>query len=170
MIFKTLLRAVAGGATRPTEPEPGTQPGEISFSYLAAHPSVQNWKRKLYSLIEGESDETLSKLGSIEQYVRVLLAESEGADAKYCFGEALSQIVQEWSPTVVEPADRLYNMLSLIAGFTPPVGFIKTLHYLNSCGGVKRSAEQVSGEYRPIDLYGKGLGALGSYYPTAPQY
>lgn len=169
MIFRKLLSAFKGESTRRAEPDPGAQPADDSFSHLAAHPSVPGWKRKLYSLIEGESDETLSRLGSIEQYVRVLLRESESADARYCFSEALSQIVQEWTPTLAEPADRLYNMLALIAGFTPSAGFVKTLDYLNRCGGFKRSEEQVSSEFRPVDLYRKGLAALGRYYPAVPR-
>lgn len=169
MIFRTLLGAFKGESTRRAEPDSGAQPAEGSFSYLASRPSVPGWKRKLYSLIEGESDETLSRLGSIEQYIRVLLRESGSADARYYFSEALSQIVQEWTPTVAEPADRLYNMLALIGGFTPPAGFVKTLDYLNRCGGLKRSKERVSSELRPVDLYKKALAALGRYYPRPPQ-
>jgi hypothetical protein len=167
MSLKTMLRALRGASA--DQSETGKQFAENSFSYLAAHPSIPNWKRKLYSLIEGESDETLTRLGSIEEYVRVLLAESEGSEARYCLSEALSQIVQEWTPTVAEHAERLYNMLGLIAGFTPPGGFVKTFDYLNSCGGIKRREEQVSSEPYPVDLYKKGLGTLGRYYPIAPQ-
>jgi hypothetical protein len=169
MIFRTLLRAFKGKSTRRAEPDSGAQAADDSFSYLAARPSVPGWKRKLYSLIEGESDETLSRLGSIEQYVRVLLRESGSTDARYYFSEALSQIVQEWTSTVAEPADRLYNMLALIGGFTPSAGFVKTLDYLNRCGSLKRGNELVSSELRPVDLYKKGLAVLGRYYPRPPQ-
>lgn len=144
---------------------------EISFSYLAGHPTVQGWKRKLYSLFEGESNETLSRLGSIEQYVRVLLAESvDQAHAKYCFSEALSQIIKEWTPQVIEPAERLYNIFLTVAAFTPPGGFIKTLDYLNKHGDFRRGPEPVAGKSAAIDLYKRGLIALARYYPVPPQH
>src|ERR1041385_475902 len=91
------------------------QPDENSFSYLAAHLTVEGWKRRLYALIAGESSETLSRLGSVEQYIRVLLAQSKDRIAEYCFRDALSQTVQEWTPAFMEPADRLHTMFSLIA-------------------------------------------------------
>src|SRR5215216_3151625 len=93
-----------------------------SFIDLALHPSVQAWKRKLYGLLAGESSEVLSKLG-IEQYIRVLLAESKDRSAQYCFSEALSEVIQNWNPIVLESADRLNRILSLVGGFTPAVGF-----------------------------------------------
>ena len=143
---------------------------EISFSYLASHPTIQGWKRKLYSLFAGESNETLFRLGSIEQYIRVLLAESKDRVADYCFREALSQIIQEWNPTVLEPANRLNNILSVVAAFTPAVGFTKILNYLDKSENVKRSGERVSDEYDLVDLYKKGLIALAQYYPTPPSH
>jgi len=172
MSLRTILNTIVDRFKRPASgrAEIQPQPDEQSFSYLAAHTTVTGWKRKLYSLINGESDETLSRLGSIEQYVRVLLAESTNPDAKYCFSEALSHIIQEWTPNVMEPAERLYNTLQLIAAFTPAVGFTKTLDYLNSCGSIKRSGERVASEYQLVDLYKRGLLALARYYPNAPQH
>lgn len=156
------------GALNPGEAEP--QIDENSFSYLAAHPTVQGWKRKLYSLFAGESNETLSRLGSIEQYIRVLLAESEDRGAEYCFRDALSQIIQEWTPTLVEPADRLNNILSVVAAFTPTVGFTKILNHLDKSENVKRGGERVSGQYELVDLYKKGMVALAQYYPSPPSH
>lgn len=143
---------------------------ENSFSYLAEHPTIQGWKRKLYSLIAGETGVTLSRLGSIEQYIRVLLAESKGKGARYYFHDALSQITQEWTPALLEPADRLNRMLSLVAAFTPAVGFTKVLNHLEESDNIKRSEERVSDEYDSVDLYKKGLMALSRYYPTAPSH
>jgi hypothetical protein len=141
---------------------------ELSFSYLAAHPTVPNWRKKLESLLAGESSETLWRLGSVEQYIRVVIAESKVPLAQYHFSEALSQTIQNWNPLVMESADRLNTLLSLVAAFIPPVGFGKVLHYLNRSEGVKRTEEQVSGEYDLVDLYKKGLVALAQYYPTPP--
>lgn len=146
------------------------QPEENSFSYLAAHPTVEGWKRRLYALIAGESSETLSRLGSIEQYIRVLLAQSKDRIAEYCFRDALSQTVQEWTPAFMEPADRLHSMLSLIAAFSPSVGFIKVLDYLNNTEDAKRTNEQVSDQPGTVDLYKKGLVALAQYYPAPPPH
>ena len=143
---------------------------ENSFSYLAEHPTVEGWKRRLYSLISGESTETLFRLGSVEQYVRVLLAESKDSVAEYCFRDALSQIVQEWNPSLLESADRLHCMFSLVAAFTPSVGFTKVLDYLNSTEDAKRYDERVSTRSNPVDLYKKGLVALAQYYPAPPPY
>jgi hypothetical protein len=144
------------------------QVDEMSFSYLAEHPTVPLWRRKLESLLAGESSETLWRLGSIEQYVRVLLAESKVTSAQYYFSEALFQTIQDWNPLVMESADRLNNILSLVAAFTPAIGFGKVLNYLNRSEGVKRTEEQVLGEYDLVDLYKKGLVALAQYYPTPP--
>lgn len=143
---------------------------ENTFSYLAAHPTVEGWKRRMYSLINGESSETLSRLGSVEQYIRVLLAQSKDRVAEYCFRDALSQIVQEWVPSLLESADRMATMFSLIAAFSPSVGFTKVLDYLNSTEDAKRTNEHVSDQSRPVDLYKKGLVALAQYYPTPPPH
>jgi len=142
---------------------------EDSFIYLAAHPTVDSWKRKLYGLLAGESNEQLSKLG-IEQYIRVVLAESKDKSAEYCFTEALGQVIQNWTPTVWETADRLDKILSLIAAFTPAVGFSKVLTHLEKTENVKRSEERVSDEHKPVDLYKRGLMALAQYYPTPPYH
>lgn len=150
---------------------PPQRPDESSFSYLMEHPTVQGWKRRLYALIAGESSETLSKLGSIEQYIRVLLAESkENRGAEYCFREALSQIIQEWTPTVLEPANRLNNYLSLIAAFTPSVGFTKVLDYMEKMEDFTRIDEGIPGQQDAIDLHKKGLIALAQYYRTPPAH
>lgn len=140
----------------------------ISFSHLAEHPTVPNWRKKLESLLAGESSETLWRLGSVEQYIRVVIAESKVPLARYHFSEALSYTIQNWNPLVMESADRLHTLLSLVAAFIPPVGFGKVLHYLNRSEGVKRTEEKVSGEYDPVDLYKKGLVSLAQYYPTPP--
>ena len=138
-----------------------------SFAHLALHPTVKGWKRKLYGLLSGERSSTLSKLG-IEQYVRVLLAESKDKSAEYCFSEALSEVIQNWNPLLLESADRLNKRLSLIAAFTPAVGFSKVLTHLEKSEDFKRSEERVSDEYEPVDLYHKGLVALAQYYLTPP--
>ena len=138
-----------------------------SFMELALRPSVQAWKRKLYGLLAGESSEALSKLG-IEQYIRVLLAESKDRSAQYCFSEAVAEVVQEWNSTVLESADRLSRILSLVAGFTPAVGFSKVLTHLERSENVKRSQERVSDEYDRVDLYKRGMLALAQYYPSPP--
>lgn len=144
--------------------------GENSFSHLSANPTVKGWKRMLYTLVEGGGGETLYRLGSVEQYVKVLLAESEDKSAHYCFREALSELVQEWTPTLVEPADRLHRILSLLSAFTPVPGFTKTLNYLDRTEGAKRSAEWVAREGRQVDLYHKGLVTLSRYYPAPPAH
>jgi len=151
-----------------TQSDSEQQIDELGFSYLAEHPTVRNWRKKLESLLAGESSETLWRLGSVEQYIRVVIAESKVPLAQYHFSEALSETIQTWNPIVMESADRLNTILSLVAAFIPPVGFGKVLHYLNRSAGVKRTAEQVSGEYDLVDLYKKGLIALAQYYPTPP--
>lgn len=158
-----------GGRAGDASPEQ-QPPDENSFSYLAAHPTTRGWKRKLYSLLQGEGGETLSRLGSVEQYVRVLLAESRDKSARFYLSEALSEVVQEWSPSLVEPADRLHRLLSLISAFTPAPGFTKTLSYLDRTEAAKRHEEWVAGESRPVDLYLKGMMACGRYYPAPPAH
>jgi hypothetical protein len=146
-------------------------PNTLDFSYLTEHPSVQGWKLKILSLIHGKGGEILSRLGSIEQYIRVLRHESKDRSvAEYCFSEAFSDVVQEWTPSLAEPADRLFNYLSLIAAFTPRVGFGKTLSYLQKTDGAKRTGEFIQSGQRTIDLYKKGLIAIGRYYPAPPAY
>jgi hypothetical protein len=155
------------GASREDEAQ---RAGENSFSHLTANPTVKGWKRMLYTLVEGGGGETLYRLGSVEQYVRVLLAETKDKSAHYCFREALSELVQEWTPTLVEPADKLHRILSLLAAFTPGPGFSKTLNYLDRTEGAKRSAEWVAREGRKVDLYHKGMVALSRYYPAPPAH
>ena len=144
---------------------------ELDFGYLAANPTVSGWKRKILSLIHGGGGEIRSRLGSIEQYIRVLRHEStDRGAAEYCFSEAFTEVVMEWTPTLAEPADRLYHFLSLIAAFTPRVGFSKTLSYLEKSDGAKRRAEFVHSEQRTVDLYKKGLIAIGRYYERPPAH
>lgn len=158
----------AGDEPRDAYLEESPQSGESdSFAHLALHPTINGWKRKLYALLAGERSETLSRLG-IEQYVRVLLAESKDKSAEYCFSEALSEVIQNWNPVLLESANRLNRRLSLIAAFTPAVGFSKVLTHLEKSEDFKRSEERVADEYVPVDLYHKGLVALAQYYPTPP--
>ena len=153
-------------------PDAVSMPGAVSTRQLITNPSVLLWKQELLLIKNGLRAERVSPLGSIEQYVRVLLAESkDNVSAELCFREALYQTVQEWNPRWDESDQHLETMLSLILAFTPTVGFNKVLKFLDSQNMARLKKREIF-FFSPVgtDLNLKALRALAAYYPSAPHH
>lgn len=136
---------------------------------LVADPTVRLWKTELSHLAHGERRGQLYRVGNAGAYVRNLLdAMGKGAAGSATFSEALSEFVQEWQPWAGEDEEFLFNMLTLIGAFTPPVGFTRVAGYLLEGDWSGLSATPAAGVGVKIDLQMKALVTLRSYFKTAP--
>ncbi|HEX8853570.1 MAG TPA: hypothetical protein VF754_08790 [Pyrinomonadaceae bacterium] len=136
---------------------------------LLAAPTAAGWEREILHLVEGNREKDLQGLGSAEQYVKVLLRESNNrAEAKASFRQALRTVVQEWHPESETSERRMSAMLSLIGAYTPAIGFVKILGHIDSWGRFGSGYKTRPGSVDPADIHMQALGALRNYYPAPP--
>lgn len=135
---------------------------------LRSHPTSAGWELELRRLVEGERAYEIGESGSIQEYLRgVMAASHERPVAQAAFNEALRNIVQSWQPSIIESTPRVARMLDLIAAFTPPAGFPKVMELLGFWEYGVESVVSESIHARRKDLRMKALMTLAAYFPVA---
>lgn len=138
-------------------------------SELIDDPSVPLWKLELQRIVAGERGEQLYRTGDAAAYIHTLWDEMEDqARGRATFHEAFSDFVQEWQPSAGESVSALYDILSLIGGFTPPMGFTKLAGYLTYGDWSHLWATPHAGPGDEINLQVKALVTLRNYFRVAP--
>jgi hypothetical protein len=138
-----------------------------SIDQIRHTPSVESWTEELNSILEGRRDVEIERLGDVSRHIKVIISGAKFPHlAQQTFWRALDDLLQRWQPESVEPLGRLYCILSLIAAFTPKIGFVKLAGYL-------KNDNQFYGNYETpmgweINLQLQALCALEEYYPVAP--
>ncbi len=131
--------------------------------------STFDWGVDLRRLISGEREDTLLRLGGVEEYVEVMLAESEnGPLAKQAFDDALEQLIQTWQPSTLDSDFRTAHILDLISACTPRGGFSKVISLVQS---LKRFGQSEGEDAYSVDddLYLKAFVTLENYYRSPPE-
>lgn len=146
-----------------------TEDTTAATSALIDRPSVPLWKLELQFIVGGERGEQLYRTSDAAAYVRTLWDEMEDqVRGRATFHEAFSEFVQEWQPSAGERASALYDILSLIGGFTPPAGYTKIAGYLTYGDWSHLSATPHANPDVEIDLQVKALVTLRNYFRIAP--
>jgi hypothetical protein len=132
--------------------------------------SVFEWSVELRRVLNGEREDVLRKLGGVEEYIEVTLAESEDPPlAEAAFHEALRHLVQAWQPSLAEPNYSTVLMLELIAVYSPPEGLAKVVALLDT---LKTFGDEVTvglDHEETFDLHLKSLVVLENYYDSPPK-
>lgn len=174
-----LLEAIAEVTRRRRELEEAFAPisAEPELSRLAEESlegpldpnSTFDWGVDLRRLITGERENTLQRLGGVEEYVEVMLAEAEDdASAGQAFNDAFEQLVQTWQPSTLDSDFHITHMLDLVSAYTPRGGFVKVISLVQ---GLKRFGKSDGGDAYSIDddVYLKAFVAMENYYKAAPK-
>jgi hypothetical protein len=131
--------------------------------------SPSDWGVDLRELLKGEREDSLQRLGGVEEYIEVMLAEArDGAVAKQAFDDALEQLVQTWQPSSLDSDFHLTHALDLVSAYTPRGGFVKVIALIQS---ISRLTMRESKDAYSIDddIYLKAFVALENYYRAAPK-
>jgi hypothetical protein len=126
------------------------------------------WEEELRRLLHGERALSVLQLGGLQDYIAMLLAESDDRPgAETVFHDALSRVVTTWEPRETGVSNFTDRMLDLIIGFVPPEGFPKLLGDLKYWGMLVEhtvSQEEIDSDR----LHRKWLLALSLYFPVPP--
>jgi hypothetical protein len=134
--------------------------------------SVYDWCVDITRLLAGEREDSLERLGGVEEYVSVMIEEAaDPSTAKVAFEHALEKVVQNWQSSVIESEVSPDYLLDLVSAYTPENAFVKVLAFAIT---LRRLLERNANEAThlvgpPLDLYLKAFVTLENYYPRAPQ-
>jgi hypothetical protein len=131
--------------------------------------SIPQWGVDLRRLLTGEREDSLLRLGGVEEYIEVMLAEAEDIPvAQQAFTQALEQLIQTWHPSTLEDDLQVRRTLDLVSAYTPRGGFVKVIALMQ---GLKRIAKSNGQDAYSVDddLCLKAFVTLENYYPTAPK-
>src|SRR5436309_892415 len=94
-------------------------------------PSVDECEEEIVRATRGARDDDLRHLGTIDEHVRVLIANSsDPVLTRINFEHAIEHRVQLWQPNpVAEPLSTLH-MLDLVRAWTPTGGFEKSFYLI----------------------------------------
>jgi hypothetical protein len=141
---------------------------------LKSEPSVLGWEFEIRELLYGNRSFAVVQLGSPQEYVEVLLEESDDkARAETSFHEALRNVIYAWHPSRPESEAFLANMLALVAAFMPPEGFTKILGFMRAGFSFGQNTTAPLQPEAIRTLHRQALATLAYYYqvppPAAPQ-
>jgi hypothetical protein len=148
-------------------------PDADNFSHelaqLKSQPSVSLWEVEIRKILLGKRDHAVVRLGGAQEYIEVILEESEDeALAQTIFNEAMKNVIQSWQPARPESAAYFSFMLDIIGAYTPAEGFIKVLGFINSKKYFGINVITPDSRKEGKDLHMKALVVLQYYYPVAP--
>lgn len=130
---------------------------------------VTRWELELRSVLAGQRDANIRRLGSTKGYVDSKLAESEDRSlSETAFRKALRNVVEEWQPTPHERERTLARMLELIQAYCPVRGELKILGYIKRWGRFGELSDGAKPVPTGQDLHMKALAALDEYFQISP--
>lgn len=144
---------------------------------LAKSASVEEWKKEIRRILNGERDGYLKYRESVKIYIEDELfpALEQGRDVfdntYQLFIKALNETVKEWNPSLKREKEYFACLLELIQVYEPEKGFEKTWEFLQFWEQ-KTGAIQTFGGYKSeseVDLIQEALFALNKYFPIAPR-
>lgn len=131
--------------------------------------SVYAWHVDLRKLLAGEREDSLQRLGGVEEYIEVMLAEaSDTSEARAAFETALEQVIQGWQPSILDSEVNQSHVLDLLSAYTPLAGFVKIVGFAMALRrALFRKVDQYT--YHLQDLYLGAFVTIENYYPGPPQ-
>ena len=131
---------------------------------LRSNPTILGWDTEIRRILSGEREHAILHLGSGDEYVHTLLAQSlDPPLARSTFQAALENVIESWQPEVGDKPGGTRRLLELIAAFAPHHGFVRIMSRFDEGGFNKAVGRDGSPS---LDLL--ALSALESYYPVPP--
>jgi hypothetical protein len=133
-------------------------------------PSVEECEAEIVRVMRGARDVDLRHLGTIDEHIRVLIANSSDAVlTRINFEHAIERRIQLWQPNpVVEPLPTLH-MLDLLRAWTPAGGFEKTFYLITRWKETQLLCVIPFARNRVADLRMRALRVLERYVSVSPQ-
>jgi|GEM_PF-4916623 len=139
-------------------------------SALREQPTAFAWEVQLRRLLEGYEALTVIRLGGIQEYIEVALADSSDKPlSETCFHEALRNVVQAWQPEAPVSLAQQERVLRLISAYTPSNGAVKIVGFLRKWGEFPERLQAETEYGDSIDLTMLALLALEGYFSVPPQ-
>jgi hypothetical protein len=132
-------------------------------------PSVDECSAEIVRTLRGVRDAELRHLGTIDEHVRVLVANS--ADpilTRLNFEYAIERRVQLWQPNPVSEPLPTLHMLDLLRAWTPAGGFEKTFYLITRWNGAVLECSLPFARDRIADLRMRALRVLERYFSVTP--
>lgn len=131
--------------------------------------SVYSWHVDLLRLLAGEREDSLERLGDVEEYVEVNIAEADDpSGARVAFETALEKVIQTWQPSVLDEHINQDYVLELLTQYNIEVGREKVIAFATI---LKRALdrEPVEDAERLKELYLSALVTLENYHSNPPK-
>jgi hypothetical protein len=135
---------------------------------LAESASNDLWALELWSIVLGDRDFAIERVGSVPEYVDVLIAEgTDAATTRASFAAALRDVVQVWQPDRRAPDSHTLRLLQLVNVYTPPEGFQKLVRLVEALMASAMDGSQ-AGRDSTASVLRLALAALHRYYTSPP--
>ena len=156
---------ITAGASPPVDAEQTLDVGVDGPSDLL---SVYSWHVDLLRLLAGEREDSLDRLGDIDDYIETNIAEADDpSEARVAFETALEKIIQTWQPSVLDEHINQDYMLELIKKYSLEDGREKVIGFAMA---LKRAlGSEPAEDERLKDLYESALVTIESYHSTPPE-
>ena len=132
---------------------------------LKGNPSIIGWEVEIRNIIYGKLDHDIIRIGSIEEYIEMILTDSKDfPKAKTFFQNALNNVVREWIPSLSDEEIINRCFLELIGTYKPPYGSIKIIGFLEKLY-IELPPQIINKESERILSF---FSELKGYYPASP--
>ena len=131
--------------------------------------SVSAWHVDILRLLAGKREYSLERLGDVEEYIEVNIAEADDpSEARVAFETALEKVIQTWQPSILDEHVNQSYMLELLTRYSLESGREKVIAFAWT---LKRALgrEPVADAERLKDLYESALVAIENYHVTPPE-
>jgi hypothetical protein len=132
--------------------------------------TIAEWSNLLHQLIDGDWEELVDTLGSVDEVVRVAIRDADDpVSARSMFEVAFNQVVSMWDPNTPMLRYALHNLFDLISSFTPPEGFPKIMGQLENPGfWISYADDKDTSPTASIEDKKRALHALEEYFHSPP--
>jgi hypothetical protein len=155
--------------TTATESRSPKQDADESIEGPSDPMSNHSWRVDLVRLLSGEREDSLERLGNVEEYIEVMIAEADDpSEARVAFETALEKVIETWQPSVLDEHINQSYVLELLNRYSLEIGREKVITFARDA---KRSLSRAPVEdlEQMKDLYLSALVTLENYYENPPE-
>lgn len=133
-------------------------------------PTIDECGAEIIRAMRGKRDDDLRHLGTLDEYIRVLIANNtDPVVTKIHFEHAIENRIQLWQPNPIGEPVPMLHMLDIIRAWTPKGGFEKCFSVITRWSNTPLVAPVPFTKGRTADLRLRTLLVLERYIPVSPQ-
>lgn len=136
---------------------------------LLTKPTSSRWDVEIERVLSGQRAGRVEHLGSVSDYVQVLISSSEDTiKSRGAFRLGLEKVVVRWSPGKYHSVYYTAGILDLIGDFAPPSGFGKIFTFMRQGKRFPEKTDPQETIGRSRNLHRRALRSLEQYVSVAP--